>query len=377
MPELQIEGRVLAWARTQRGISPAEAARRLGMSEGELSALEAGRPVLKQSTIRRIATKYKVNYGSLFMPEPLPVDEPKQYRTFKGRPPKLGEKTLLAWADVNDAVDSFADLRVADPNLVKVADLPRISTNDDIETAAIAERLRLRVTIAQQHVWTEAQARDGWRAALESVGVFVYFFPMPIRDCMGFSILDERGIPAICVNDNKDLLERQKIFTIIHEYCHLLLRLPGISDQGKGNAVERFCNQFAAALLIPREPLRRLLPGGGPLRDWTTQELKRVANRFNVSMEAIALRIEDLEMAPSGFHDRKVADWNQRGLLAKRLAKGHPNVTWPERAARRLGRKHTLTVFGALDSGAISFSEARGLIGLPARHFANVRLAVE
>jgi hypothetical protein len=94
-------------------------------------------------------------------------------------------------------------------------------------------------------------------------------------------------------------------------------------------------------------------------------------------MEVIALRIEDLQMAPSGFHDRKVAEWNRKGLLAKRLSKSHPNVSWPERAARRLGKKHTLTVFGALDSGAISYSEARGLIGLPARHFPNVRSAVE
>src|SRR5207249_426788 len=114
---------------------------------------------------------------------------------------------------------------------------------------------------------------------------------------------------AICVNDNPELLERQKIFTMLHEYCHLLLRLPGISDQGKGNAVERFCNQFAAAALVPRDALRTVLPGGGPQKDWTTRELRMVANRFKVSMEVIAFRIEDLDMAKPGFHDRKVAEW--------------------------------------------------------------------
>src|SRR5205814_496164 len=125
-------------------------------------------------------------YGSLFMPEPLPLVLPKQYRTFRGRPPQLSEATLLAWADVNDAIDAFAELRTVNHDLVQVPPLSQITLSpQDVEKFAVVERARLRVTVAQQYVWTDAQARNAWRAALESVGVFVYFVQMPRRDCMG------------------------------------------------------------------------------------------------------------------------------------------------------------------------------------------------
>jgi Zn-dependent peptidase ImmA (M78 family)/transcriptional regulator with XRE-family HTH domain len=375
MAEFRVNGEVLAWARKIRGIGAAEAARRLGLSEAELLALETGRPLVEQSTLRKISKKYKVSYGSLFMPAPLPIDKPKQYRTFRGSEPQLSERTTYAWREVSDAIDSFADIQLTEPQPVPSQAIRKITRRDDVEKIATAERVRLRVTLSQQRVWTDAQARDGWRSALESVGVFVYFISMPVADCMGFSVFDEREIPAICVNDNKDLLERQKIFSLLHEYCHLLLRQPGISDEVRSNAVEHYCNQFAAALLIPSEALKRVLPGGGPKRDWTTKELRRVANRFTVSMEALAIRIEELRLSSPGFHARKIAEWSRLGLLKKKRKKGHANVSWADRAARRLGQKHTSTVFTALDHGTISFIEARGLIGLPAKHFPAIRTA--
>ena len=376
MADLQVNGRVLAWARTERGLTSGTAAKRLGWSESDLLAIEKQNPVvLRQGIIRQISKVYRLPYGSLFMSDPLPPTKPPQFRTFRGKSPRLSEATLLAWADVNDSVDSFAELRAINRTLVQVHNLPPIADNDDIEAIAVVERVRLQVTLAEQRVWTEAQARNGWRTALGSLGIFVYFQHMPKADCMGFSVLDERNIPAICVNDDPELLEQQKIFTMLHEYCHLLLRKPGISDQKRGNAIERFCNHFAAAVLVPKDALRAVLPGGGPHRDWTTREIRSVANRFNVSMEVIAFRIEELKMADPGFHERKVKEWNSLKLLQKRKTKTHPNVTWPERLARKLGRKHTTTVLDALDRGALSYREARDLIGLSPKYFRDVKAA--
>jgi Zn-dependent peptidase ImmA (M78 family) len=377
MANLQVKGPVLAWARKERGLSAATAAKRLAWTEDALIAAEkAAHVTLKQSELRRMARAYKLPYGSLFMPTPLPPTKPPKYRSFRGKQSaKISEPTLLAWAEVNDAVESFAELKLATKALIPHHALSEITLRDDVENIASRERVRLGVTVAEQHVWTESQARNGWRSALGDVGVFIYFYQLPRRDCMGFAIIDERDVPAICVNDDPDLLEQQKIFTMLHEYCHLLLRRPGISDQADDNDVEKFCNRFAAALLVPRDALRAILPGGGPHRDWTTAELKRVANRFTVSMEVVARRIEELGLSSSGFHERKVKEWNRLGLLQKRRKKTHPNVTWPERTARRLGRKHTTTVFGALNAGAISYREASDMIGLAPKHFNDVKAA--
>ena len=65
-------------------------------------------------------------------------------------------------------------MHVNDSKLVQLSTLPTISSTSDVESIAVTERARLRVTIAEQFVWTEPQARGGWRAAIEAMGVFVY-----------------------------------------------------------------------------------------------------------------------------------------------------------------------------------------------------------
>jgi len=55
--------------------------------------------------------------------------------------------------------------------------------------------------------------------------------------------------------NDRESTEGAKIFTFLHEYCHLLLRRTGISDEQNGNRIEKFCNQFAASCLIPQAQL--------------------------------------------------------------------------------------------------------------------------
>ncbi len=99
-----------------------------------------------------------------------------------------------------------------------------------------------------------------------------------------------------------------KTFTLIHEYCHLLLREPGISDQNRENPVEEYCNRFAGAFLIPRSALRAVLPRwpNEPV-EWERNDIREWAGQLKVSQQALALRLEDLGAAPAGFYGRLVA----------------------------------------------------------------------
>src|SRR5678815_3309780 len=86
VPPLTVNGDVLKWARKLSGVAVADAARRIKISEDDLAALESGgRVAVKQSTLTRMSEVYRLPYGSLFMPSPLPIDEPKQFRTFRGK----------------------------------------------------------------------------------------------------------------------------------------------------------------------------------------------------------------------------------------------------------------------------------------------------
>jgi Zn-dependent peptidase ImmA (M78 family)/transcriptional regulator with XRE-family HTH domain len=379
MAEFEVSGSVLEWARAIRGITTVEAANRLGITEGELRRLESGPQRLPGSFLRRISDEYGVAYGALFMPEPLPAPpKPKQYRTFMGLRPALSEATHVVLETVNEAIDDLTEIRDSAPDLIPTHTLPTIARSGDVEELAARERARLGVNIKNQFAQSEAAARDAWRSAVEASGVFVYFEKMPRTDCLGFSILDARRIPVICVNDSADISSPSKLFTILHEHCHLLLRLPGISDQEMGNAVEKFCNRFAAAVLVPRERLRQVMPGGGPHQDWSDSELQMVANKFKVTMSVLALRLEHTGLAGPGFYARKVALWNAQGRLSHLSVRDDkPFTSFPDRVLRRLGHHHTSTVLKALRSGAINVIEARGMVGAGPKHFAALRSAVQ
>jgi len=108
--------------------------------------------------------------------------------------------------------------------------------------------------------------------------------PMPPEELSGFSMFRD-GFAAICVND-REATEGRKVFTFFHEYCHLLLRQTGISDENNSDRVERFCNEFAASFLIPRSALSDAANVQAPCH-FSDANVKRLAAHFRVSNAAI------------------------------------------------------------------------------------------
>jgi Zn-dependent peptidase ImmA (M78 family) len=221
------------------------------------------------------------------------------------------------------------------------------------------------VSIEEQQLWTNlAEARRKWRERIEDRGVFTYMIPMPPDQLSGFSILRD-GLAAICVND-REPTEGAKVFTLFHEYCHLLLRQTGISDQNNSNQVEKFCNAFSAAFLIPLNPLVGTI--GETIGDIDTpyefsdSDVKRLAIRFRVSNSAIALRLEKAGLAGNGFYVRRTAPWDLPAEPRPLTPKSKPNPITSR--IKRIGKLHARTVLRAVDRRVINSFDASELIGL-------------
>lgn len=369
MAEVPVNGKVLIWARTIRGLSIEAAADLLNVTVDDLRAYEAGERKPLVGLLRTVASKYRINFTSLLMPEPLPLlPPPADHRTRADAKP-LTIDTLVAIEEISEALDAFGDIADEDSRLVPKLRIGTATLDEDPEEVAARERKKFDVSFQLQRSWHGADgARNQWRYRVEAKGVFTYMVPMPKGELSGFSIL-RNDLAAICINDNEPS-EGAKIFTLFHEYCHLLLRNAGISDENDGNRVEQFCNQFAASFLIPKTALSQAIKVATPY-EFSDNQVHKLARSFRVSNRAIALRLEKTGFAPRGFYGRRTGPWDAPSDPKPIPLGGQPS---PIRIRlKRIGKLHAVTVLQAVEHRAINSLDASELIGLRSAIFPKLR----
>jgi len=374
MVAVPVNGAVLAWARKERGLSKEEAAKRLKLTPQALADLEAGnkKPSLKQ--LDQIAQKYQIPFASLMMPEPLPsIKRPVDFRTHGGKAPIWDEQLLIGLETVDQQIEMFAEIRQNEPELFAGPAIRNYAPTRSAIDVASDERRLFGISLDVQMGWpTPAQAFRYWRHQVERAGVFVQILNLgPENLCRGFTIYDERGIPAAVIN-GEDAEGPARTFTLFHEYGHLLLRQPGVSDQNRKNSTEKWCNDFAAYFLMPAERFKREAVALDPGSHWSDATIRKLAELFNVSMSAVALHLEDVGLAKAGLYDEKMEEWRKR-------KKGKPfaQMSYPERQVQRLGVRHVSVVLDAVEKRDINQLEAYELMDVDPRFFGDLRKEVE
>jgi Zn-dependent peptidase ImmA (M78 family) len=222
----------------------------------------------------------------------------------------------------------------------------------------------------------EREAFRAWRAAVERRNVLVFQLHMPIEDARGFSLSD--GGPFAIAVSSSDVVHA-RIFTLFHEYAHLLLRSPGVCNPktqiGTSSSkipVERWCNQFAAALLVPEETLRDLLQ-----RKFADDfqrnlwEAIRVSSRaFRVSEQVALWRFFDLALITK-TEFREMKGRLQRVRRTKK--KGFAQFSASAKCFSENGRYFTSLVLEARGRNAISYADVADYLSLKLKHLPEVK----
>jgi Zn-dependent peptidase ImmA (M78 family) len=90
-----------------------------------------------------------------------------------------------------------------------------------------------------------------------------------------------------------------------------------------------------------------------------------MAKLFKVSKSAVAIRFEELGIAPAGFYDRLKIEWANRSKRQRRGSSEHNQV---EIELNRFGTTHVTTIGVALERGIIDSLEARYALDVPLEH---------
>ncbi len=294
---------VLRWAIDASGYSDDEIAVKLKLHPSHLKHWLRGDDKPALTYFRELARLLRRPSATFFLPGP-PSESlaPVQYRPAPGdRPRSLlpEEHVRLREAERLQRAVAWlgAELQQPEPRV------PRVPAATSADHAAEEARALLAVTLQEQQGWSSpSTAQRAWRDAFERLGILVLSLPMGARAARGFSIWHERA-PLIAVNTHWNAAAR--VFTMLHELGHLMTRTSSIcAELGRrrrtppGADIERWCERFAAGVLMPGSAVEDTLAkaGIGPRESITNLKVAtRVAAAFHVSLRTAVLRLIALE----------------------------------------------------------------------------------
>ncbi|MGE3575598.1 MAG: ImmA/IrrE family metallo-endopeptidase [Dehalococcoidia bacterium] len=351
----------------ERGYELHDAAGLLGIELEELASIEDGRELIPVSLLDRMAQVYETTESFLLLPKAPPTMRriPEDYRTVSGLAPRLLPDTRVcvreAWDFLEEATALF---EVPSPSTV-LARVPGATLDDDPASVADMERDRIGVSFEAQVAWHQREPFEGWRTAFDRLGIIVLLKRMVWEDCRGFLLWAPDVLPGLVVNSRDS--NNARVFTLFHEYAHLLLREPSTCVQTEYDesrkASEEWCNAFAAAFLMPLERLDELVTRKlerRPLEDWTLGDYRGLSGNFRVSTMAMARRIRDLY--GSTFYEENFALLRGFDYTKDKDSDGGPSQATIRLA--EIGKPITNRLFEALRERSISNADAADLLRL-------------
>lgn len=369
MVEALVNPSILAWARERAGFTVSKLAEKLKLRQEQIEAWEAGgeKPTFHQA--QTFADKTYVPFGYLFLKEPpseeLPIPD---LRTIGDRP--VGDFSL----DLKDTIRStFARLEWY-KDFCREQDLPKIDwvgsgTIENFEGALARVNRLLDGSIEQRprhfHEYFSVLINK-----IETLGALVMrnsivgnntHRRLSREEFRGFAIADDYA-PVIFINATDT--PQAQIFTLLHEFVHLLINESGVSDLShrNENIIEKFCNRVAAEFLVPTDELKNL---------WNTERDDWRANlpvlefHFHVSQWVIARRALE-----NGFISEEQY-WGHYGRILDALKKEREKLKEKDGGPpfnrminMRYSKKFTTAVASEALSGRMLLRDAQNLIGI-------------
>lgn len=355
-----VEESVLRWARETCGLSDVAASRKIGVPDDRVGLWETGNQQPTIAQLKKAAAVYKRSLSVFFLSEPPSgFDTLRDFRRLAGSEagdwsPDLHEEYrrahtqreyLLELSEIEDQEIS-ADWRVSE---IPVSD--EDLAQDGRQALLSASALEL-----PESGGTPYEHLNFWISALEEAGVLVAATRggrISVKEMRAFSLHFE-VLPVIVVNGADS--PRGRLFSLVHEYAHLLLQTGGLCDTttdlratNMDRELEARCNAIAGSLLVPSAALLarpEVVARKESFNTWDYDALRPVAAAFGVSAEVILRRLTTLGRVPKAFYDQQRETFltaYDRENLQSRAGGGN----WYRNTVRDLGKGYVRHVADA------------------------------
>lgn len=318
--QVPITPSVLDWAISESGYSLKEIADAVGVTIETFEHWKSGNPKPTLTQARKLAAKLHRPLAAFLLPSP-PPSRPLavEFRKPIGQQRELSpnERRHMRRAARLQEILSWVATELG----MTLSKTPSASLRESPVSVAKRARDLLGVSTATQMAWpSSSSAFDNWRAALESTGHIVFLFSLGKDSCRGFSIWDDHA-PVVAINTAWN--EEARIFTLFHEFGHLITRtssacVEAVRTSANADPVERWCERFAADVLMPASAIEAsLVQHGWQPGDFITSLTlaSRIARQFRVSLRAAVIRLIELGAASWNLYDEipPISDQKEEG----------------------------------------------------------------
>jgi Zn-dependent peptidase ImmA (M78 family)/DNA-binding XRE family transcriptional regulator len=294
-------GQRLFEARQARGLTQQEAADYLQCSRPVLIAIEKGTRPAKPDEIIKLASLYGRTVHELVRPgEPVSDLQPHLRAAVRKNEPG-NEEMEQAIKDLQRFAENYRELETLMGTPMTSNYPPEVPLTDHVKVAALAEdvaiRERSRLGLGDQPVYE-------LRELLEAdVGLRIMYGDLPSQIAGMYAYAGDVGC---CIVINRRHPPERRRASLSHGYGHVLVDRysPGVdylTYPGRRPGNERFAESFGMAFLMPATSVRRrfneIVSTKG---DFQVADLCRLSHLYFVSVEAMAYRLEGLQLIPEG-----------------------------------------------------------------------------
>ena len=298
--EAMIESHILKWAIERAQINVDGLSAKLSVKREKIEKWMSGeaKPTFKQA--QNLAKKLHIPFGYLFLSEP-PVEKIPfpDFRTIKNQPTYHQSAYLMELLYDLERKQNWYREYLIENGYDKLPFVGSVSIQIPAETVAkkIDNLLQLD-KIRKQATGRETFIYELTRK-VEEIGIIVLRSSyagkgtqnsIRVEELRGLAIADDYA-PLIFIN-SADANSAQ-VFTMAHELAHIWIGESGISDidlNADEEKVEKYCNNVAAELILPKQQFIAL---------WSTEQeirenLQKISNSYYVSEFVVLKRAYDM-----------------------------------------------------------------------------------
>lgn len=188
----------------------------------------------------------------------------------------------------------------------------------------------------------------------------------------GFSI-SQKPYPTIALNRGD--VPQARIFSLIHEFCHVLLEKGALCSIVELDADryqdEVFCNAVSGAVLVPKRLLLEepIVQSHVSANEWRDEEIGSLKKKFKVSSEVILRRLLSLDLTTPEFYKKMRDKWNKQ---PKPKSEGGGGEEGYQTTLRTHPKIFIRTVLNALNKNDITLVDVSYLLDMKLKHLKNL-----